>query len=76
MNTAKSDRELDILLKAIQKYEIQSREWSMIKTNFGTPLMRIFYVQNKTDKALELFMSNVIATLKTTFMSMQIQLKF
>jgi hypothetical protein len=40
---------------------------------FGTPLMKLFYVQNKTDKALELFMANVIATLKTTFMLMQIE---
>jgi hypothetical protein len=67
--TAKSDRDLDFLLEAIQKHETQSGEYS-----FGTPLMKICYIRNKTDKALELFMSNVIATLKTTFVLMQIEL--
>jgi hypothetical protein len=60
--TAKSDEELDLVVKAIQRYETQHGELGLVKFNFGAPLMRLFYVRSKTDKALELFMSNVIAT--------------
>jgi hypothetical protein len=61
--TAKSDEELDLVVNAIQKYETQSAALGKFRFNFGVLLMGLFYVQNKTDKALELFMSNVIATL-------------
>jgi hypothetical protein len=58
--TAKSDRELDFLLKAIQKYDTQSGVLGDLKFHFGSALMQLFYVQNKTDKALELYLSKVI----------------
>jgi hypothetical protein len=59
--TAKTDEELDLVLKAIQKYETQSAVLGKLKFNFEAPLMLLFYVSNKTNKALELFMSNVVA---------------
>jgi hypothetical protein len=60
--SAKSDEELDLVVKAIQKYDTQSASLSVLKFNFDAPLMRLFYVLNKADKALELFMSNVNTT--------------
>jgi hypothetical protein len=67
--TAKSDEELDLVLKAVQKYETQFAAWGPLKSTFDEPLMKLFYVQNKTDKALELFMSNVISNLIIKFHS-------
>jgi hypothetical protein len=53
--------DIGLVLKAIQKYETQSSDLGPLKFNFEVPLMKLFYVQNETAKALELFMSNVIS---------------
>jgi hypothetical protein len=60
--STKSGEELDLVIKAIQKYETQSSALGKLKYHFETPLMLLFYIHNETDKALELFMSNVNAT--------------
>ena len=57
VHLAKTDQEIDLAIKAIQKYYTQK---DAIKDYFGTPLMRLLYIFDKTDRALELFFSQVL----------------
>ena len=65
-----SDSDLDFLINAIKKYQAQEA-LAIFNFKFEAPLMRLLYVLNKTDKALELYLadkgvmndSNTVATL-------------
>lgn len=51
----KDDADYNILIDAIKRYTAQDAS-SIFNFNFEAPLMRSFYVNNKSDKALELYM--------------------
>lgn len=53
VHTAKTDADIELLLKAINKYQIQEEE---VLFRFEAPFMRLLYALDKTDKALELFL--------------------
>jgi hypothetical protein len=53
----KSDEDLDLLVKALHRLEQQRTPFNFA---FDAHLMRLMYVLDKTDTALELFMSKVI----------------
>lgn len=52
---SKSDSDLDLLVNAIRKYQKQESA-AIFGFNFETPLIRLLYSLNKTDRALELFL--------------------
>jgi hypothetical protein len=58
--SAKSDQDIDFVVNAVQKYMIQKSEDGAVNVNFEGRFMRLLYDLNKTDKALELFMAEVI----------------
>jgi hypothetical protein len=58
--TARSDKDLALLVKAIKKYEVQCKALDAPRFAFEIPLMQLCYVLNKADLALELFMSEVL----------------
>jgi hypothetical protein len=55
LHAANSDEDLDFVIREIRKYAKNSDS----SFNFEVPLMKLFYVTNKTDLALEFFMSEV-----------------
>lgn len=52
--TASSDQEIDAVIQALKKYN--SNQVKFTDYHFGSPVMRLLYIQNKTDQALQLFM--------------------
>lgn len=62
----KSDADLDVLINAIRKYQKQESA-AIFNFSFETPLMRLLYSLNKTDKALELFMKEEDSILQKFF---------
>jgi hypothetical protein len=54
MYSAKTDDDIKLVLKGISTYRFSSPEF-----RFASPLMRVLYVLDKPDKALELFTSEV-----------------
>jgi hypothetical protein len=52
----KTDKDLDLFLKGMMRYQSQQKESD---PRLAVPLMQFFYVSNRTEKALELFMSKV-----------------
>jgi hypothetical protein len=52
----KTDQDLDLFLKGMKLYQLQQKE---LDPRFAVPLMKLFYVSNRADKALDLFMSKV-----------------
>ena len=57
--TAKTDEDIELGLKAIRRYETLGEHLGSLKYRFGSPLMRLLYTLDKTDKALELFFNEV-----------------
>ena len=57
--TAKTDEDIELVLKAIRRYETLGEHLGSLKYCFGSPLMRLLYTLDKTDKALELFFNEV-----------------
>jgi hypothetical protein len=51
-----TDDELDLLLKALNKFQAQEGSFNF---KLSMPIMQLLYLLNKTDKALELFMCEV-----------------
>ena len=56
VHLAKTDQDIELAIKAIRKYCTQK---DAIVDYFGSPLMRLLYVLGKTDRALELYFSEV-----------------
>lgn len=52
---SKSDSDLDLLVSAIRKYQTQEST-AIFGFNFETPLIRLLYSLNKTDRALAIFL--------------------
>ena len=55
VHLAKTDQDIALAIKAIRKYYTQKDA----EHNFGSPLMRLLFVLDKTDRALELYFSEV-----------------
>ncbi|CAF0726178.1 unnamed protein product [Rotaria sp. Silwood1] len=53
--SADNDQEIDIVIQALKKYSTNKVKFS--DYHFGSPIMRLLYIQNKTDLALELYMN-------------------
>ncbi|CAF0959215.1 unnamed protein product [Brachionus calyciflorus] len=51
----KTDADIDLLLNAIRKYQ-QQESSTIFNFNFESPLIRLLYTLNKTDRALNLFL--------------------
>ncbi|RNA26624.1 pentatricopeptide repeat-containing mitochondrial-like [Brachionus plicatilis] len=60
---SKSDSDLDLLVNAIRKYQKQEST-AIFGFNFETPLIRLLYSLNKTDRALALFLDENDSVLK------------
>ncbi len=59
----KIDEDFSLLKRGIQKLELQLSPDQLARaSSLQTPLMRLMYIQDRTDQALELFMSDVIET--------------
>ncbi|CAF4303386.1 unnamed protein product [Rotaria socialis] len=52
--SANSDEEVDAVIQALRKYN--SNKVKFTDFHFGSPIMRLLYVQNKPDLAMKLFM--------------------
>ncbi|CAF1094054.1 unnamed protein product [Rotaria magnacalcarata] len=52
--SANSDEEVDAVIQALRKYN--SNKVKFTDFHFGSPIMRLLYIQNKSDLAMQLFM--------------------
>ncbi|CAF0894658.1 unnamed protein product [Rotaria sordida] len=52
--SANNDQEIDTVIQALKKYSTNKVKFS--DYHFGSPIMRLLYIQNKTDLALQLYM--------------------
>ncbi|CAF4091725.1 unnamed protein product, partial [Rotaria magnacalcarata] len=60
--SAENDTEIETVIQALKKYSNNKVKFS--DYHFGSPIMRLLYIQNKTNLALELYMNE---TLKNVF---------
>ncbi|CAF0926849.1 unnamed protein product, partial [Didymodactylos carnosus] len=51
---ASTDDEIDAVIQALRKYNSSKQSFS--DYSFGSPVMRLLYIHNKTDKAIQLYM--------------------
>lgn len=54
--SASNDQEIDAVIQALKKYSASQIKFT--DYHFGSPIMRLLYIQNKTDQALQLFMDD------------------
>ncbi|CAF2745192.1 unnamed protein product [Rotaria sp. Silwood2] len=52
--SAENDQEIDTVIQALKKYSTNKVKFS--DYHFGSPIMRLLYIQNKTNLALDLYM--------------------
>jgi hypothetical protein len=52
--SATNDQEIDAVIQALKKYSTNT--FKLNDYHFGSPVMRLLYLQNKTDLALQLYM--------------------
>jgi len=55
--SANNDQEIDAVIQALKKYSTNKVKFT--DYHFGSPVMRLLYIQNKTDLALKLYMDEV-----------------
>jgi hypothetical protein len=56
----KTDEDLNLFLSGLERFQSQQTK---LDIGLSDPLMKLLYVLNRTDKALELFMSEVCFSL-------------
>jgi len=54
--SASNDQEIEAVIQALKKYSANQVKFT--DYHFGSPVMRLLYLQNKTDQALQLFMDD------------------